>query len=197
MKYFAKVVCVFLLVFSLGCNKDDDRGLNKTEGVLCFRGYVERDTLFWVGGEPRDPSGLDFSKLFNETRLSWISVERYLGNSFFFNGDTLEIFVGTLPPARYGYEISNDSIFYKYPGMFGGSSLVFMGTGNTEEVRTQHGLTFLRTFRENGTPQLGGGFEVSNYNYPEMMIGHTNFNGIDQMAENDSLVIINQTKLFN
>lgn len=191
-------LCLMLGVLFVACDKDDDAGRNEKEGVLYFRGFSETQVLFWVGGEPRDPSGLDMSEFFNSTRLSWISALRYADHTFFFDGDTVEIFAGHQVPPRHAYTVENDTVWYFIENWFADTpSKSCLAEGSATELRQRHGLMYRRYLDENGVLRRGGGFEVSRYNTPELMEAQTSFTGIDQMAETDTLLIINQTKLFN
>lgn len=72
----------------------------------------------------------------------------------------------------------------------------FQGIGSNTQIRNKQGLSYVRTYRENGSVKDGGGFEPSEYNTAESMIGRSGFQGIEQMGENDTLLLYNQTKLY-
>lgn len=183
----------------VGCKKDESpSGSDEKEGVLYFRGFDEEQIIFYVGGEERSSSDFDFTKLFNETRQSWISESYYQDNTYFFDGDTLEIDVGEGLISRKAYLFSNDSVFTTEPDII--TSIYYqsyIGMGTKTEIRNKQGLSYTRVYRANGTVKEGGGFEPSKYNTPESMIGRSEFQGIDQMGENDTLLLLNQRKLYN
>ena len=191
-------IFILLLVLFVGCAKDDDQD-ESDPNKLWFSGYAETETLFYVGGEQRDVSGLILSNLFEETRLSWISVSRYLGDHYFFDGDTLETRFDNPPYNRYGYFFRNDSLFALIPPVFSQDDYtpMYFATGSKAELTTKHCLTYIRTQRQDGTWRSGSSFNVSGHETPESVIGHADYQGIDQMGPNDTLLLINQVKVYN
>lgn len=73
----------------------------------------------------------------------------------------------------------------------------FAAIGNKSELHRRHGLSYVRTYRDDGTVNTGSGLNVSDYNTPGSMVGQSEFQGIDQMGENDTLLLYNQQLLFN
>lgn len=193
-----RMICLAFVVGCMltSCDKDDD-GNEPLPGELRFSGYSERHVLFYVGGEPRDHENLDLSKLFNQTRLSWISTERYIGDYYYFTGDSLEVGIGTPPYDRLGYFFRNDTLFtYRYSLWFETPTPGYEATGNETELNQKHCLTYTRMYRPDGTVQKGSSFNVSAYETLESLIGMYGYSGIDNMGPNDTLLLINQTKVY-
>ena len=197
MKNALKIFLLLSFAVIVGCCKDDDPEPKTQDGKLHFRGFDEKQILLWVGGEQRSTAQINFSKLLDKTRQSWISESYYQQLTYFFEGDTLTIESGEGGPHRVGYYFSNDSLFTMEPGYADTYWPYYGGIGSENEIRTRQGLSYVRTYRDDGTVKTGAGFNVSEYNTPESMIGINEFQGIDQMGENDTLLLYNQTKLFN
>lgn len=198
MKNTLRIFLLLTFVIIAGCGKDKNEP-KTPDGKLHFRGFDEKQILLWVGGEQRSTAQINFSKLLDKTRQSWISESYYNKTTYFFEGDTLTIRPNEGAPHRVGYYFSNDSLFTMEPGP-GYPDFYwpyFGGIGSEMEIRTRQGLSYVRTYRENGSVKEGNGFNVSEYNTAESMIGNNGFQGIDQMGENDTLLLYNQTKLFN
>ncbi|MCZ4410566.1 hypothetical protein O3Q51_17250 [Cryomorphaceae bacterium 1068] len=195
LKYFLVPLLASLII---SCSKEDDPD-DQADGKLWFRGYSQSEKLFYVGGEQRDASSLDLSTLFNETRRSWISTSRYVGDHYFFDDDTLEIRFDNPPFNRYGYYFSNDSLFGLINDSFiGGDPFPrYLASGSKNELKTKHCLTYIRTYRDDGTSRKGSSFNVTDHETVESVIGNSEFMGINQMGPNDTLLLINQTKIYN
>lgn len=193
MKYLYLWLCMALLVCA-GCSDDDD-GPAGRPGALLFRGFVDTEIHFYVGGEPADFSTIDATQLFNPYRRSLMSSAHYQGHYFYFDGDTVEIFSGNLPHLRYSYFFSGDSLFgMVYPmGLTGDPYPGYLMTGSKTELRRRQCTHYVRTYTETGL-QRGLSFNVSDYDTPASMIGRYGFQGIEAMGPSDTLLLINQTQ---
>lgn len=194
---FLLLAVLVFTAFSTSCKKDEDKA--SEEGVLRFRGFTNKDIIFYVGGEPADPSQLNMSKLLDFPEESWISADRYLGDYYRFVGDSVDIFHSHGPSiARYGYYFENDSMYLSYFDSWLQQELSFYdGIGSQARLERKHCLIYTRKMRENGTFQSGSGFNVNGYHYIEdLSQGLTHFDDLSDMGPNDTLIFFNQSQLF-
>jgi hypothetical protein len=188
---------LMLLIF-ISCNKDDDQ--ESRPGELVFSGFSEHELLLYVGGEQRDPSGIILSRLFNETRRSWISNSRYKGQYYYFDSDTVEIHVGSYPNDRYAYLFENDTLYTFHPSYLNfpnpGYWKNYTASGDYTSLYNRQCLTYTKTYTANGTVRRSSTFNVSAHETHESMIGYAGYYGLDQMGPNDTLLLINQTRWY-
>ncbi len=105
--------------------------------------------------------------------------------------------MGVAPRDRLTNRFSDDSLFVCLQDIVAGNFELYFRYGNRTELRSKQGLTFIPTYRVNGTVNKGTLFNVSDYNaYQSTLIMH-GFLEIDQMGPDDILLLINPTKLFN
>lgn len=186
------ILCIALFA---GCEKEEEE---RDPRKLWFRGYSEHNTIFYVGGEERDASILDLSKLFDDTRRSWISEERYWGDHYFFDGDTLEIRFNGPDYLRYAYFFSNDSLFVmRDDSPWTDPFSWFMAFGSKTQLTTKQCLTYTKRYYDDGSVRSGSSFNVSEHETLESAANFSHFDGVDQMGPNDTLLLINQTKFYN
>jgi len=185
------------LIFLSSCEKESDQP-SKGDAIF-FDGYVETDVIFYVGGEPKDPTVLNVNQLWEWPEISWISSERYEGNYYYFMDDSVELYQSTTESkVRYGYFFSNDSLFLLHDDPWiGATNTIFAGIGDKFELRKKHCLIYARRYNDDGTVDRGGGFNVSDhYTLEDLHENFTEFTDISQMGPNDTLILYNQTSIY-
>jgi len=184
------------LLLLLSCEKDEN---NVEDDVLQFSGYINRDIIFYVGGEPADPSQLDMSKLLDFPEESWISLERYRGDYYRFNGDSVDLYHShSNSIQRFGYYFENDSLFLvRFDPWLQTEIAGYDAVGSESRLERKHCLVYARKMRENGTFESGGGFNVNDYyTIEDLQQNITPFQDLSEMGPNDTLIFYNQTQLF-
>lgn len=184
---------VLLGIVLLSCNKDESE---PSSDKLTFRGFESTEFICYVGGEPAEINLAQFKNLIGEMQQDWISFDRYRYTTYKFDGDTLEIFHSLDNKHRNAYKFSNDSLyrFVEDPGIWA-DYWAFTAIGNELELRTKQGMYYVITY-SGGVRDKGNGFYPSDHLHVEDAMGWSGFQGIDQMGENDTLILLNQTKYF-
>jgi len=189
---------IFCTVSLNSCEKDDDDETSE-DGVLRFRGFTNQDIIFYVGGEPADPSQLDMKKLLDFPEESWISYDRYRGDFYRFSGDSVDIYHSNDGDmTRYHFYFENDSLYLTHIDPWFQQEVTFYdGIGNEGELQRKHCLVYAKKKRDNGTFQSGGGFNVSDYySIEDLPRNFTLFQDINEMGPNDTLILYNQSWLY-
>jgi hypothetical protein len=184
-----RLILLFLPIILLSACKKDDESSSLKKDTLTFQKFSDTDIRLWVGGELQNPDYLNMELLVEDYYFSLISFERARSAYFYFDGDTLDMTYDDYN-TRSAYSISNDTIYTHSESTFGtGVYKSFFGIGTSSEISLQHCLIY---HAENGTPGSSA-FEVKYYQSFE---DNPYFQTPEDMGPNDTLVLYNQTRLY-
>jgi hypothetical protein len=184
---FAFSACLF------ACKDDDSSNDNDpTNVVLTFDRVLLREMSMWVGGEEVATGNIEIAEYMDDDVYAYFNTDDLSDGSVHFIGDSIIVDAAFLSStAKYLYRFSDDSLYVTYP-FFGET---YTARGNRRALEITMGYSYKS---ETGTFGWNYYWNYDPYYYTfKNTYSNHGYASLSEMAENDTLLIYNQTILLN
>jgi hypothetical protein len=186
---------IFILsIIFVSCSKDDDNPSNSNQGdlVLGYAAIMNKEFKMWVGGTEVPTSSLEVTDYMREDSYDFFDPAILQQGVVEFIGDSVIVNLSDSDSeSKYPYRFSNDSLFITYPS----EGEVFTATGTKQSLNMEQGYCY--AYNTNGAAfQWRWRFLPMRFDF-ENSRDHHYWDQTDEMDQQDTLIIYNQTLFYN